>query len=437
MMISANYLILAIAVMLLFGELFHKITKKLHIPDVTGYLFAGLLLGPGLISLIPVFSGYKGVVSYEAIEDLKILVKMELGFIAFGVGCEFKKDYVKRVGKKSILLACFESLSAVIVITCLFMALSPIMTKLLNVDYVTYFSFAIAFGAIGSATAPASTLLVLKQYRAKGIVSSTLTAVVAIDDATALIAFGLAISVIELISGTAGSAGELSLLIAMPFIEIIFAILIGGVIGFLLAIVIRTFKGRSTRVVLVIAGVFLTIGLIEILNDQLSAAWGQNVTISEIFGCMIMGVLFTNLSPDEEQATELLERFTPMMIVMFFVLSGADLRLGQIDSFGALAICVVTYILGMASGKFLGVFAGGKALKCPKKITHLLPMGLLPQGGVALGLVLIVSSIPSLVVLSPELSATVVIACIITELIGPIFTKRMIYKAGEADLTLR
>jgi len=434
-MIGSDYLILAVAIMLVFGELFHKFTKKLHIPDVTGYLFAGLLLGPGLISLIPGLNNYAGIITYDAIDSLTIIIEMELGFIAFGVGCEFKKDYVKQVGKKSIMLACFESLFAVILITSLFMAFSPIMTKFLNIDYKIYFCYSLALGAIGSATAPASTLLVLKQYRAKGILSSTLTAVVAIDDATALIAFGLAYSGIEIITGTTG--GSIALLISMPFIEIIFAVVIGLVIGLLLSYFIHKFKGRSTRVVVTIAAVFLTIGIIQFLNAKLTEAWGQNVSVSEIFGCMILGLIFTNTAEEEPAATSLLERFTPIFIVLFFVLSGADLKLAQIDSFGALSISVLCYILGMAFGKFLGIFTGGKILKCDKKVTHLLPMGLLPQGGVALGLVLIVGKMDALSTVSAEISATVVIACIVTELIGPIFTKIMIYKAGEADESLR
>lgn len=434
-MIGSSYLILAIAIMLVFGELFHKFTKKLHIPDVTGYLFAGLLLGPGLISLMPGLSNYKGVITYDAIESLKIIIEMELAFIAFGVGCEFKKDYVKEVGSKSILLACFESVFAVVLITLLFMSFSPIMTKMLNVDYKTYFSFSLALGAIGSATAPASTLLVLKQYRAKGILCSTLTAVVAIDDATALIAFGLAYSAIEIITGTSGS--NIGLLIAMPFLEIIFAIGIGAFFGVLLSYFIHKFKGRSTRVVVTISAVFLTLGIIQFLNDQLTDLLGQNVAISEIFGCMVLGLIFTNSAEEEPAATSLLERFTPAFIVLFFVLSGADLKLGEIGSFGALSLSVGCYIIGMSVGKFLGIFTGGKILKCNRKVTHLLPMGLLPQGGVALGLVLIVSKTDALMSVSAEISATVVIACIITELIGPILTKKMIYRAKEADESLR
>lgn len=434
-MIGSDYLILAIAIMLVFGELFHKFTKKLHIPDVTGYLFAGLLLGPGLISLLPGLSNYQGVITYDAIDSLTIIIEMELAFIAFGVGCEFKKDYVKQVGKKSIFLACFESVFAVVLITLLFMCFSPIMTKFLNIDYKTYFCYSLALGAIGSATAPASTLLVLKQYRAKGIVSSTLTAVVAIDDATALIAFGLAYSAIEIITGTTGSS--VALLVAMPFIEILFAIVIGLIFGVLLSYFIHKFKGRSTRVVVTIAAVFLTLGVIQFLNNQLTEAWGQTVAISEIFGCMVLGLIFTNTAEEEPIAASLLERFTPPLIVLFFVISGADLKLGNINSFGALGISVTCYIIGMAVGKFLGIFTGGKFIKCNKKVTRYLPLGLLPQGGVALGLVLIVGKMTTLSGVSAEISATVVIACIVTELIGPILTKKMIYKVKEADESLR
>lgn len=434
-MISSEFLILAIAIMLVFGELFHKLTKRLHIPNVTGYLFAGLLLGPGLISLFPGMQDYKGIITYDAIDALKIIVEMELAFIAFGVGCEFKREYVKEVGKKSILLACFESVFAVILITLFFMAFSPVMTKLLHVDYQTYFCYALALGAIGSATAPASTLLVLKQYRAKGILSSTLTAVVAIDDATALIAFGLTYSAIEIITGTTGS--NIALLVFMPFLEILFAVFIGLFFGGLLSFFIHKFKGRSTRVVVTIAAVFLTLGTIQFLNDILTEAWGQTVAISAIFGCMILGLIFTNTAEEEPVATSLLERFTPPFIVLFFVISGADLKLGQIDSFGALGISVMCYLCGMALGKFLGIFTGGKILKCDRKVTHLLPMGLLPQGGVALGLVLIVGKMASLKSISAEISATVIIACILTELIGPILTKKMIYKAHEADVNLQ
>jgi len=436
-----SVLLLAIAVILLTGLLMSKLTKVLHIPNVTGYLVGGLLIGPGLFGLI---DGFDGIIAASTVEALKVIVKIELAFIAFTIGCEFKKSFLKSVGIKPIGIAFAESLFAVIVITGVIMCFSPLLTDLMDKSYTEVFAYALALGSIGAATAPAATLMVIKQYKAKGDLTDTLVATVAVDDATALIFFGLSIAIIEVISPGEGHS-SLALSIALPFMEIFFAVVLGIVFGVIIVLLTKFFHGRGTRLCSILAVVLGCSGVCWAISEgfnQLFASNGLNgnhMSISELFAVMVVGLIYTNFSPAEEKTVELIDRFTPPFVMSFFVLSGADLNFNGLTQkeLIVIIISICCYVLARTGGKYAGVQISGRMFHLPNKITNLMALGLMPQGGVAIGLSIIASSLPVLKDVSTIISTTIITACFITELFGPLFTKYMLYKAGEADPALK
>ncbi len=381
-----------LAVLLFAGLISAKLIKKLRLPDVTGYLLGGLLIGPYLL----------GILSAEAAEGLAIISDMALGFIAFTVGGEFKFSYFKRVGATPIVIAFFESIIAVLFVT---LGLLVAGCEL---------PFAIVLGAIAAATAPAATVMVIKQYKARGPVTETLLSVVAIDDAVALVAFGFAVA----IAGTLNSTESVSLLasIAAPVVEVLLAVGLGIGIGFVFTFALRFFPHRDARLALVIAFVFLGSALATALN------------VSALLLCMALGATFTNLSRTSAEVYSLCDQLTPPLFMMFFVLSGADLNITVLPSIGLIG---VVYVLLRVAGKWSGAALGAKLMKAPKTVCRYLGPALIPQAGVAIGLTFVAQTVV------PQYAETIraVILCgtLIYELVGPAITKKTLQKAGEID----
>lgn len=381
-----------LAVLLFAGLISAKLIKKLRLPDVTGYLLGGLLIGPYLL----------GILSAEAAEGLAIISDMALGFIAFTVGGEFKFSYFKRVGATPIVIAFFESIIAVLFVT---LGLLVAGCEL---------PFAIVLGAIAAATAPAATVMVIKQYKARGPVTETLLSVVAIDDAVALVAFGFAVA----IAGTLNSTESVSLLasIAAPVVEVLLAVGLGIGIGFVFTFALRFFPHRDARLALVIAFVFLGSALATALN------------VSALLLCMALGATFTNLSRTSAEVYSLCDQLTPPLFMMFFVLSGADLNITVLPSIGLIG---VVYVLLRVAGKWSGAALGAKLMKAPETVCRYLGPALIPQAGVAIGLTFVAQTVV------PQYAETIraVILCgtLIYELVGPAITKKTLQKAGEID----
>ncbi|MDD3202288.1 MAG: cation:proton antiporter [Pygmaiobacter massiliensis] len=381
-----------LAVLLFAGLISAKLIKKLRLPDVTGYLLGGLLIGPYLL----------GILSAEAAEGLAIISDMALGFIAFTVGGEFKFSYFKRVGATPIVIAFFESIIAVLFVT---LGLLVAGCEL---------PFAIVLGAIAAATAPAATVMVIKQYKARGPVTETLLSVVAIDDAVALVAFGFAVA----IAGTLNSTESVSLLasIAAPVVEVLLAVGLGIGIGFVFTFALRFFPHRDARLALVIAFVFLGSALATALN------------VSALLLCMALGATFTNLSRTSAEVYSLCDQLTPPLFMMFFVLSGADLNITVLPSIGLIGI---VYVLLRVAGKWSGAALGAKLMKAPATVCRYLGPALIPQAGVAIGLTFVAQTVV------PQYAETIraVILCgtLIYELVGPAITKKTLQKAGEID----
>ncbi len=401
--------LLAISVILLTGLLFTKIAKVLHFPNVTGYLVGGLIIGPSLL----------GLVNKDMLAGLNILCDVALGFIALTIGFNFKLSYFKKVGAKPIIIAIFESLMASLLVFGAVMLYSLIAGKdKLGGQPIV---FALLLAAIASATAPAATLLVIKQYKARGEVTDNLLSVVAIDDAVALAIFGFSMTfALRIYNHTSG--GNLALSIAMPFVEIILSLVIGVVLGIVLVLLIHFFKGRSNRICCVIAICFAGIGLDSLINSSF------DLNLSTLLTCMMIGAVLINLSNYASDVLPLIDRFTPAIYMLFFVVSGADLEIKAVVSVGIIGIA---YIVARVIGKYVGATIGSLISKAGKSTTKYLGWCLIPQAGVALGLSGLVATRFAESPIGPQIRTIILCATLIYELIGPLVVKITLTKAKE------
>ncbi len=378
-----------LAIMIFAGMFCGRMAKHIRLPNVTGYLVAGLLIGPSVF----------GVLSANFLDTINIISTVALGFIAFSIGNEFKITYFKRVGVAPIVIACMESLFAVV-----FVVLGLIISGQ-NV------SFSLVLGAIAAATAPAATIMVIKQYRAKGPVTETLLSVVAIDDATALILFSLAVAVAQALSNGAASLGA-SLL--SPLKEIGGALVVGAALGFVFLLPLRFFKKAGNRLSLIAAFIFLGLGISEWLG------------LSDLLLCMAMGAVVANFSADVDSIMDLCDGVTPPIFMLFFVASGADLQLSVLPTVGLIG---VVYIVLRVAGKYFGAAIGAAMCKCEGAVRKYLGPCLLPQAGVAIGLSLAAGQVvPEH---APQIRAVILCGTLIYELVGPAVTKLSLKKAGE------
>ena len=378
-----------LAIMIFCGMALGRLVKHIKLPNVTGYLIAGLLLGPSVLGLLS--DGFLG--------EISVISDAALGFIAFSIGNEFKISYFKRVGVTPIVIACFESFFAVIFVAAALIA-AGCGTK-----------FSIVLASIAAATAPAATIMVIKQYKARGPVTETLLSVVAIDDATALIMYSLSIALATALSGEKASVKELVL---SPLIEIGGALVVGAVLGFIFLLPLKFFKKDGNRLSLIIAFIFIGLGLSQLCG------------FSSLLLCMAMGAVIANFSQDVNKLMDLSDKITPPIFMLFFVASGADLKLSVLPTVGVAGAIYITF---RVIGKIFGASLGGIVCKADKKIRKYLGPALIPQAGVAIGLSLAAANVV------PEYAAQIraVILCgtLIYELIGPAISKTCLKKAGE------
>lgn len=379
-----------LALILLSGLIFGRIVKLLGFPNVTGYLIAGLIFGPYCLKILPL----------NLVTELELVSEMALAFIAFSIGSEFKWSYLKKVGTTAISIAVFAAMAASILVT--------VSLAVIGVDI----KIALLLGVIASATAPAATIMVIKQYHAKGPVTETLLSVVALDDAVALILFGAAMAIVNSIQ----HPGEipLTLSIAMPFIEIIGSFVLGFVLGWLFTIPLKYFKKNSNRLIITVGFVFL------------SSALASKLGLSPLLLCMSMGAALVNISGSARSIFELTDGVTAPIYLMFFVVSGAELNVSVLIEAGLIGI---VYIISRIIGKVFGSSLGAILTKAPETVKKYLGFTLIPQAGVAIGLSHIASqAIPEC---GPTIRAVVLGATLVYELTGPILTKNSLKKAGE------
>lgn len=384
-------IILYVGLLLITGLLFGRLAKLIGFPNVTGYLIAGLIIGPYVL----------GIVSAEVIGGIDIVSEIALAFIALSIGAEFKWSYFKEIGTSSVVIAIFASLFAT--------AFVIIGLLIFGFDL----SLAIMLGAIASATAPAATVMVIKQYQAKGPVTKTLLSVVAIDDAVALIAFGFAVTFTKMINA-GGTVNLMSIL--DPFIELGKSILLGAAFALVLLIPLHFFKKESNRMCAIVGVLFVT------------SALANYIGASSLLTCMILGAVLVNISNDAMTVFKITDMISPPIFMIFFVVSGAKLDISLIPAIGIIGII---YIVFRVFGKLSGAWLGAVITKSPRTVKKYLGWTLLPQAGVAIGLTLVADKVV------PEYSAQIrtVILCatLIYELAGPVVSKISLVKAGEIE----
>ena len=383
-------LLFYLAIMLFAGLLFGRLLKLVKLPNVTGYLIAGLVLGPFVTKIL----------SAEQVESLSVISNMALSFIAFTVGLSFKRSYFKRVGMTPVVIALLEALVAV------FLVQGALIAAGFDV------AFSIVLGAIAAATAPAATIMVIKQYGAKGPVTDTLMAVVAIDDAVALVAFGFAVSIAGVISGNGG--GNIFLSILQPLWQVFLSLLIGAVMGVLFKIPLRFFKKSGNRLIIIIGFGFMTSALATLCG------------VSELLACMALGSVFCNISTESDSINDLCDFFTPPLFELFFVVSGAGLDVSVLPQIGVMG---AIYVVVRCVGKYLGAFIGAKIMKAPDAVAKYIGPTLIPQAGVAIGLTIVAQSVVPHY--AAQVRAVILCGTLIYELVGPAITKITLKKAGE------
>lgn len=379
------------------GLLSTRLMRLLNLPNVTGYLVIGLLLGP--------FIGH--LFTAETIEHFSIISDIALGFIAFSIGCEFKISSLQKIGKKVVIITIFQALMTAFIVSVAIFAFTQ------NV------ALALSLGAIATATAPAATLMVVRQYKAKGPIVDTLLPVVAFDDAIGLIVFSILFAISKVVATNSGLSFEA--LVLAPLIEILLSLAIGAALGALLALVMRFFKSRANRLSLMIATVFLGVGVTALFSVF---DW---YSLSPLLLCMMIGAVFANMRRDSNLVIEGVDRWTPPLFMFFFILSGAELNLSVIVSVGVIG---VVYIVARSIGKYSGAYLGALSTKSEKSIRNYLGLALLPQAGVAIGMAKVVSDeMPTEI--ATKIVTVVLCSVLVFELIGPIITKIALMRAGE------
>lgn len=417
--------LLSIAVCLFAGLMMTRALKRLHLPDVTAYLIAGVLIGTYCIGrfVIGGFSfgfndGVAPVGSFTIISDIA------LGFIAFDIGNEFRVKDLKKTGKQATVIGIIQAVVATLVVDAVLVGVHFLLIATTGVDYLPL-PACILLGAIASATAPAATLMVVRQYKAKGPLTDLLLPIVALDDAVGLILFAVSMGVAKALHG--GALNVTSVLVE-PMLEIILSLVLGAVLGFILSAVERVFHSNSNRLTLMITFVFLTVAL-AMLHFEIG---GIHIGFSSLLTCMMLGTVFCNVCKTSEEMMQRTEKWTKPLFVLFFVISGASLDLTVFKEPIFILIGVI-YILFRSVGKIAGAFGSAKIMKCDEKTVKYLGITLLPQAGVALGMVSTVNadSVFGGSTIGNTVRFVILFGVLIYEIFGPMMTKWALTKAGD------
>lgn len=386
---------ISVGMAIIIGVLFGKIMNKFKIPAVAGYVIAGLVLGVSCLNLI----------SGEMSEQLSFIGDFALGIIAFNIGSELEYSVLKRLGKPIFIIAFFEAIFAFILVT--------LVTILLGEKIYT----ALILGAVASATAPAATVMVLNELKAKGPLTSTLLGVVAVDDAICLMIYAIASSLAKVF--IKHTSINMYSLIYLPIKEIVLSILSGFLLGILLVYIINRLH-KDSEIQIVALGFIITL-----------TGMAMKYNLSPLLSCMSLGIAVSNLCAHSNEVFSTIEKFDSPIITAFFVLAGARLNISLIPKIGLLGIC---YLIFRIIGKVSGAYVGGIISKAPKVVKKYIGYGLFSQIGVAIGLAIIVSREFKGTGLDVKVLTILLATTIITEIIGPISTKQAIIKAKEANI---
>ncbi len=394
-------LLLNIALALAAGLIMTRLFNLIHLPNVTAYLVAGLMLSPVFALSVNLTSDGSNI-----LHSMSLFSQIALGFIAFSIGFSFRFDNLKGLGKKVFVITIVQALFTAIIVDAVLLAAYAFGWVPLPVVFV--------LGAIATATAPAATLLVIKQYGADGPVTQTLLPVVAIDDAIGLMVFSLSMSVSE--SLAAGAEMSFVTVVLEPLKEIVFSVGIGVVLGFVVAFAEKLFKSRANRLTIIIICVFTGVALASWLN------------LSSLLLCMSIAAVYCNFDHHTERVMDTYDKWTHPLYVLFFVVSGAQLDVTKIAAAGLIG---ALYLIARSIGKIAGAGIGASLVKAQPNVKKYLGLALLPQAGVALGMAEIVKESVPLAEYAPIITTVVLCATLIYELIGPLITKWALTKAGE------
>lgn len=385
--------LLKISIVLLVGSIGGRVAKHFKLPNVSGYLVAGLFLGPSFLKLI----------SSQDSNSFSIISEFALAIIAFSIGSEFVIKDMKKTGKSIAIITLAEVIGAVLVVFCVMYYI-----------FKQPFAFSIVIASMSASTAPAATLLVMQQYKAHGPLSKTILPVVALDDVFGIIVFGIAISVAKLSTGHS----DLTLfeMISGPVIEIVGSSILGLLLGLLLVVVVNKTKDSNDIQVVTLGAIGVAAGLSTFLG------------FSPLLTNIVMGMTLVNLKKNSKRVFKTVDRFVPAVYVLFFTLAGASLDLSILATVGVVG---VGYVIARAVGKYIGAYVGAKAVRSEKAVAKYLGLALLPQGGVSIGLSVIVrQQLPEHAI---GITTIIMFSILIYEVSGPIFAKIAIDKAGEID----
>ena len=407
-------ILVSLSIALLSGLMLSRLAKLAQLPAVTAYLVAGILIGPYCLGALGVPG--LGFISHADVKSYSLLCDVALGFIAFSIGNEFRLSQLKKIGKQATIVGIFQAVITTLLVDAVLIALHFAMPDKLPLEA------AIVLGAIASATAPAATLMVVRQYKAKGPLTDMLLPVVALDDAVGLILFAISFGVAKALK--AGAVSILSVVLE-PILEVVLSIGLGALCGLLFTYCERFFHSRSKRLSVSVAFVFLTIGL-SMLKFEIG---GIHIGFSSLLVCMMLGTIFCNYCDFSEELMDRVDRWTAPLFVLFFVLSGAELELSVFSDI-LIVLIGIAYILSRSAGKYSGAYISSKWAKCDENIVKYLGVTLLPQAGVALGMAIKASELGAEGVI---ISNITLFAVLIYELVGPLLTKIALTKAGDIN----
>ena len=405
-------ILLSLSVAILAGLLMTRLAKPLGLPSVTAYLVAGVLIGPFCLGRLGIEG--LGFTSMTEVDRLSLVSDVALGFIAFSIGNEFRLSQLRQTGKQATVIGIVQALSATVLVDLALLVFHLLFPQLLNVEQ------AITLGAIATATAPAATLMVGRQYKAKGPLTDLLLPIVALDDAVGLVVFAVSFGIAKAMH--VGSFDLVSILVN-PIVEIVLSLGLGALLGAILTKIEKLFNSNTNRLNMTIAFVFLTVSLAK-LEFQIGPV---TVGFSSLLVCMMLGTMFCNLCPLSDELMGKADRWTSPLFALFFVLSGAELEL---DVFANLMIVLLglLYVVARSAGKYLGAYCSARALGCSRSVYHNLGITLLPQAGVALGMCVTARELGE----AGELICNITLfAILIYELVGPMLTKQALQRAGD------
>ena len=422
---AAIQTLLSVSVCLFAGLMMTRVLKLLKLPDVTSYLIAGVLVGGfclGRFNIGGFAFGFNETLAPVA--SFGIISDVALGFIAFDIGNEFRLSSLKKTGKQATIIGIVQALVATVVVDGVLIGLHFILLAVTGTDILPI-AACLILGAIGAATAPAATLMVVRQYKAKGPLTDILLPIVALDDAVGLVVFAVSFGVSKALEG--GHIDVISVVIE-PLIEIVLSLVLGALLGWILSYIENLFHSHSNRLSLMIMFVFLTVAL-----SKLSFSIGPvKFGFSPLLTCMMLGTIFCNVCDCSEEMMERTEKWTKPLFILFFVISGAQLDLSVFTQ-PVFVLIGVAYIIARSAGKYFGAQGSSRLVGCDPNIVKYLGITLLPQAGVALGMVNSVSGDPSFG--GTEIAATVrfvvLFAVLVYEIVGPMMTKWALTKAGD------